>query len=190
MGAVEVVSQGTVTSATNTIDFASIPQTYKHLSLTLSGKSTYNDSSYGHQDLIIGYMNEGPSGSSGQYARGEVYGDSFSGSTNYIIKNTFTEDRMWTLAQIPASKPGYYAGANATVEIWIPGYSNTTFTKTLISRCIIPSNYDFSNGGTVGAWQVMSVYGRNVTAALTRLVIQTFAGNMQSGFQYQMLGYK
>eukprot|EP01043_Picozoa_sp_COSAG02_P051660 COSAG02_NODE_5466_length_4299_cov_5.037857_7_plen_186_part_00 len=185
MAAVEIVSQGTVTSVTNTIDFASIPQTYKHLSLTLNGKSTYTSSP---RDIVIGYMNG--TSSSGDYARGEIYGDSFSGSTNNLIKNTFTASKMWTLGQIPSSQSGFYAGVNATIEIWIPGYSNTTFTKTLLSRCVIPSNYNFSNGGTAGPWQNMSVYGRNVTAALTRLYIQTLDGNMQSGFQYQMLGYK
>jgi hypothetical protein len=117
----------TVATATPSVTFTSIPQTYTDLVLVMSGTAS------GTSDIYVYFNGDTAS----NYSRTYLYGD---GSVAGSGRQSFSSF-LWA----------YAVGSNQNNGILnIQNYSNATTYKTAISRWNIPSNY---TGANVGLWR-------------------------------------
>jgi hypothetical protein len=117
----------TVATATPSVTFTSIPQTYTDLVLVMSGTAS------GTSDIYV-YFN---ADTASNYSRTYLYGDGSAANSGRQSFSSF----LWA----------YAVGSNQNNGILnIQNYSNATTYKTAISRWNISSNY---TGANVGLWR-------------------------------------
>jgi hypothetical protein len=157
-------------STTTTINFNSIPQTYKHLQIRGLSQGTYT--AYN----ITTYINfSGDTG--GNYSFHEVVADGSALSTVYD-----TRTALW----IRGNNPGtYYSNAWATVIMDILDYTNTNKTKTIRTM----SGWHAFAGGAAG--QITMNGGLwNSTSAITSISLQIATDYWKPNTRYALYGIK
>lgn len=151
----ELISTQILASATGTVTFASIPQTYKHLQLRASSRST--SPSYSIDSIKILF-----NGTASGYARHQMY--TTGGSVQYAYDSTST---YWIGGDMTGNASAAQVFAPTIIDIL--DYTNTS--KYKVSRSMTGSqntSSSTSNGGFVsGLWQS--------TAAITQISISSFS---------------
>jgi len=178
----EVITQGQVTGATTSdIDFNSIPGTYQHLELSLSGKVEATN----WQALYVRVnSNAGQWGysrfASTQAAAGAV-------SQGYAWSNSTTYPEAGYLAG-----NNFSAGAFGNVTMIFPNYADSTVPKTVLSRAAGGSG-SYVDGQT-SAFSLAVTDGGSTMPAITQISLAPypFGGTTYwtAGSSYMLAGYK
>jgi len=170
--AMTLISSQTLASATATVTFSSIPQTYSQIMLIVTASSTYTGSNVDNFQLQVNSV------SSGQHynqltifyanalATNQAVGYIGSGGT-YFSSGTGT---LVTHSQL-TSQP-------TTMEILFPNYSKTTIAKNYIGSIFSYTTFyqNFQMAGTV-----------NTTSAISTLTF-TCNANYQAGSAFYLYG--
>ena len=178
----EVIAQGEVTgSTTSDIDFNSIPGTYQHLELSLSGRVEATN----WQTLYIRFnSNTGQLGysrfASTQASSGTVtQGFGWSNSTTYAECGHVAGNNFST-------------GAFGNVTMIIPNYADSTVPKTVLSRCAGGSG-GFVDG-QASAFSLAVTDGGSTMPAITQISLAPypFGGTTYwtAGSSYMLAGYR
>jgi hypothetical protein len=142
----------TVSSATTTITFSSIPQTYADLIISISGRSDFN-AYYGGGSLRFN------GDSTGAYSFKRAYGDtttaaSDSGSGSSEIKN-------WDVNGAPTT-----ANIFGSTQIYIPNYTSSNYKSCSIDYSVQNNSSNGINGMVTGLW--------SNTSAITSISLLSF----------------
>jgi len=152
----------TLSTASSTVTFSSIPGTYTDLVLVVSGKSTVA----GVQDgLAIRVNSDSGANYSATYMRGD-------GTSALSSRNT--GDTYYRLA---ANAMGGSSGSFAATLVHFMNYSNTTTFKTILARS---NNAGSGTDAVTGLW-------RN-TAAITSVICVGYNGNLDTGSTFTLYG--
>ncbi len=151
-----------------TIDFTAIPQTYKHLVVTLTART---DGAYADTDIYLTFNGD----------TGANYDDQYLYSTGTTSGNT-------SALAAAHMRAGLTAGANAPAGVYaettieVLNYANSTPRKNVSVRT-------FDHGSDTGAGYMIEEAGqwRN-TAAVTRLTLTPAAGNFVAGTVATLFG--
>ena len=169
-----LITTGSVTSATASISFLSIPQTYKHLHIRFWARS---DRNAGNDGGIQFYLNSNAFTGTDHMNNG-VYGTST--SNPYAAANSsINEFAISGIAQ--STQNANFFGLS---EIWIPDYTGTT------NKNYVGSGGQCPNAVGVGVVSVMSGYTKSTTAAVTSIYFRTNDGsnNFVAGTKYYLYG--
>ena len=142
----DAIATATLTTASNTITFSNIPSTYTELYITLSGST----SSFVSTSIRFNNATSPTYGACRQYA---------SGAANMAFNNYNASAESLT---------GIFDTGQSFIDIWIPGYKDTTLKKGFLSRCYI-------RGSLVGTWWG----GWTGTSAISRI-------DLLAGVNYQV----
>lgn len=137
----DAISTTTVTGSAASITFSSIPGTYTDLILVVQGGATA-----GSNVLELRFNSD----SGTNYSYGSLYGTSSTGIGSI----------SQTVAYTTASSGGV---TNGLTYLTLFGYSQTTLTKTYLSRTANVASSVFGGGLLVGRW--------NSTSAITSITI-------------------
>jgi hypothetical protein len=166
-GAYDSIATTTLSTATASVTFSSIPQTYTHLQLRALVKNTVNYA-WGANIQLNGATN---------YSRYHRFGeDTSSGSGVIVDSGTATGQTFFTY------------GATAATNIFgvaivdILDYTNTNKYKTLRAF----SGWDNNGGGVL--FETSSLYA--TTSAVSSLVITPTSGNIATYTQFALYGIK
>ncbi len=166
-GGLTLISEVKVSTATPSITFSNIPQTYRHLLLvslaTVSDALTRQD---------IGLRLNGDTG--GDYDR--VWLGSL-GSGNTVADNKFAY--MWT--------NGASASPNTptTSELWIYYYTNTTWWKIMKSTT---NGFSITGNSSNYDVQIFSAQWRSTAAVTSLTLFDTGTGNINVGSVFDLYG--
>lgn len=144
-----------------TIDFTAIPQTYKHLVVTLTARA---DGAYPDTDIYLTFNGD----------TGATYDDQYLYSTGTTSGNT-------SALAAAHMRAGLTAGANAPAGVYaettieVLNYTNATPRKNVSIK-----TYDHGSDGGAGFLIVEAGQWRN-TAAVTRLTLTPSSGNFAAG---------
>jgi hypothetical protein len=167
----ESIATTVLGSATSTIDFTSIPQTYKHLQIRFMAR----DSRTGTP--LEGYLIRFNSDTAATYQDHMVFGDGSSAATSSNLG-----------AGATAMAPYAIASAGATASVFgvsivdVLDYTNTNKYKTIRGLSGTDNNGAGAVGFTSGAW-------RN-TAAVTAISIVANVGSFQTYTHAALYGIK
>jgi hypothetical protein len=131
-GGYELISTTVLGSATNTVTLSSIPTTYKHLRVVLTGRSNFANTGFSNIFMRI----NGDTGSNYWHHLIEVSGSAFYASNSGSIA---TQARIGLTSQ-NNSATGYWAAS----QIDIPDYTSTNKNKT--ARVFTRSDNDAGTG--------------------------------------------
>lgn len=169
-GATTKISETTLASAASSITLSSIPSTYTHLTLVLTGRSTNPGTA---MDDVLLRVN-GDTASNYLYAFIFANGGTFTG--NQINPATFGY-----LGGIPSA--GAPAGQAGTARAHVPHYSGTTFRKMVDSSSMAPVN----PGTTFYILRIQSVW--TGTAPVSSLLFYLNSGaNFVAGTTISLYG--
>jgi hypothetical protein len=162
-----LIQRITLASGTGTVTFASIPQTYNDLRITVMGRC-----SDAANVVVTGIRFQNDSGNDyfSQLSQG-----SGSSNTAASYQNTYGY-----LNYFPGANSG--AGAPGFMEIIIPAYTQTTFNKCYSSS----GGFSCSNGTSAGVWTGSWTGTSNLTSVS---IIDSSGGNFNSGSQFSLYGY-
>jgi hypothetical protein len=166
-GAYELISSVLVGTATNNVGFGSIPQTYKHLQIRLTGRSSLSS----QYDNLSFYLNNDTAAS---YSTHSLYNASPPAS------NAFTNNvRLYYPSQFAAGT--YTANSFGVSVLDILDYTSTTKYKT--TRALVGS-VDSSNG-------LIALVSGNYrsTSAITQINFETSA-NIVAGSRFSLYGIR
>jgi hypothetical protein len=165
----EPIATQTLGTATNTVTFTSIPQTYTDLICIVEGRGTRAD----YDDEVKIQFN---SDTATNYSTTLLTGTGSSTSSSRASNSSVI------IGRITANSAT--AGVRSNMILNIMNYSNTTTYKTVLERLNEPPSggADYGVGLHVGLW-------RN-TAAITILTLTTTAANFSSGCNFTLYGIK
>jgi hypothetical protein len=168
-GSLELISTTVLASATSSVTFSSIPQTYKHLMIRYSARS---DNSGGTSRVASLRFNGDTAGNYADHRFGN------NGTTVTSVTNT-------SQTAVPA---GYMTGSTATANVFGAGvidildYTATTKNKTVRSL----NGYSVSSNNFV---HLMSGVWAN-TAAITSITFADIGYNLAAGTRVSLYGIK
>ena len=157
----------TLTSATNVVNFSSIPSTYTDLIAVLSVRQT-SSATYD-----VGWVRANNDGSS-IYSSTELFGN---GATAQSFRNT--GQSLAYIGQTPSNNST--SGVFGNIIVNIPNYANTTTYKTFLSRS--------NNADTDGRAQATVALWRS-TSAISILSFWTNGANWAVGSTFTLYGVK
>ena len=157
----------TLGTATATVTFSSIPQTYTDLICVIEGRGS-------RADYDVGALIRFNSDTASNYSYTALTGSGTAASSSRGSNVTSILGRI-----ISASAP---AGARSNIILHINNYSNTTTYKTVLERYNEPptGGADYGMGAIVGLW-------RN-TAAITTLSFFSEVNDFNSGCTFNLYG--
>lgn len=155
----------------SSIDFTSIPSTYKHLQIRGIARSTNASSNC---DLWMRYNSDS---TSGNYFWHRLFGD---GSTVYAQWNTVSVAQMY-VAHIPAASSTASAFGGSVVDIL--DYTNTAKSKTVRSLFGYDANGSGLNGLASASWT-------NTSTAVTSITLLPQSGNFAQYSSFALYGIK
>lgn len=170
----ETITEGQVTGAsTNTVTLSAIPQTYKHLELTLSARVEAT----GYKNLYVNFNGDG----------GTNYGRSGWGTTGSSTPFRLTEWQSTSTRAMVGYAAGnnFSTGAFAATNIVIPNYTNTDDYKVCLSRGG-QGREDSTDGFTTvlcGGWA-----SNTAITSISFFALST--PNFTAGTSYMLAGYK
>ena len=165
----EPISTQTLGTATATVTFSSIPQTYTDLICVMEGRGSRAD----FDDEVKIQLN---SDTASNYSTTILSGSGSVAGSSRASNSAFVIGRI-TSASATASN-------RSNIIININNYSNATTYKTVLLRLNEPPSGGADDGVTLnaGLW-------RN-TAAITTLTLTTTSGNFNSGCTFTLYGIK
>lgn len=164
----EPIATNTLGTATATVTFSSIPQTYTDLICVIDGRGSRAD-----YDVGVNIRFNSDTGSN--YSWTYLYGGDSSGSLR-AANQTEILGRMLSASAT--------ANVRSNMILHINNYSNTTTYKTLLERLNEPPSggADYGMGVVAGLW-------RN-TAAISTLSLTTGINDFNSGCTFTLYGIK
>ncbi len=166
-----LISSQVLGAAVATVTFSSIPGSYSHLELIIIGRMS--DSALA-ESIDLQFNADTAAHYDGWYMH-NVPGSGISS----VIPTTKTNIRIGTLPGATAT-----AGVGGSIRVRIPGYTGTTFDKTL--------SFDSMSYQTTTAGQKDDLYGHGIwlsTAAITSIVLsEEGAGNFIIGSRFDLYG--
>ena len=173
------IASHTFSGSTSSVTFSSIPQTYRHLQINITAKSTYND--LGGFSYILGTVN-GDTGNN--YEDNRLVGrstSSFAGGTAY-------QAYLWLFgsAVTGASSLANFFGAG---YLKVSDYTKTDRYKEWFSLNGLDTNGIGNGGSGIGAgstWIQTSKWAN--TAAINSLTFANDVGNFASGSKISIYG--
>jgi hypothetical protein len=158
----KLIETRTIGTATSSIEFAGIPQTFTDIMAKVSVRQSSN---FGNPYAPISFaLNSSATNKTTRYLLGEGGGTS---SINY------TEFYLWTPSN---STTGNTFSSN---EIYIPNYTSST-NKSISIDSVTENNAAVLNGIGAGLWAN--------TAAITTLTFNSIAGNFEAGSTISLYG--
>jgi len=168
-GAMVLIASQTFAGSTSDVEFTNIPQTYQDLFYVVNGRGTFA----ANQVLIQSYANND---FASIYSTTRLDGDGANAQSSRQTGNA-----GFQFGYIPSANGT--AGAFGSITGNILNYSNSTTSKTSISRFADDRN----GGGSTGVY--ISLY--RSTAPITRLGIATYGvGNFVSGTTVTLYGIR
>ena len=159
-----VINTQTLSSATATVTFASIPSTYTNLVIVanVSGPTS------GIESFRMRYNSD----SGTNYSTTWMRGDGSSASSGKENSNT----------ALIAGRVGNQSGMMSVNTIQIANYANTTTYKTMLVRSSAPQSTAGEAWTNVGLWRS--------TAAISSIALYLDTSNMSSGSTFTLYGIK
>jgi hypothetical protein len=169
-GSYELISTAYGTGSSGVITFSSIPSTYKHLQIRVTGRSTRSGSTN-----TSAYMQL--NGSASGYAYHRLYGDGSSVSSGAITSMTYAQIAVSTF---PAADDT--ANVHAASVIDILDYASTTKNTTI-------REFIGANGSVIKQIGLYSALWNN-TAAVTSITINDQFANWTTTSRFSLYGIK
>jgi len=160
----EPIQTQTLSSATNTVTFSSIPQTYTDLVLVFNG----GGSATSGENIVLQF-----NGDTGTNYSCTVLAGNGSAAASYRESN-------YTAVRASYASAFYNTLTNTTV-VQIMNYTNATTYKTVLSRSGIAN-------GTFAATEAIVSLWRATPAAITSIVAKATVGNFLSGSTFTLYG--
>lgn len=165
------ISTVTLSSAASTIDFTSIPQTYKHLQIRFMGR----DSRTGTP--LEGYLIRFNNDTAATYQDHMIYGDGSSAAYSYNLGAGATAMAPYSIASAGAS-----TGVFGASIVDILDYTNTNKAKSIRALSGTDNNGAGAVGFTSGAWRS--------TSAVSSISIVANVGSFQQYTHAALYGIK
>jgi hypothetical protein len=169
-GGLTVISDQTLSAATSTISFSSIPGTYRHLRIEFQGREDGNENA--------GYLRLQFNGDTA--ADYDVQVNRANGSTPSAV---MAGGLSWLdVAMLPGAQSTRTSMA-ASIDILIPNYASTTFEKSIIASGAEVDSTSANSwiGTSAGSW--------HSTSAITSITLLPFVGNPVSGTRATLYGF-
>lgn len=157
------IATNTLTSATASVAFSNLPQTYTDFVLVSNFTSSTNAS-------VLGVRLNGDSGTN--YSRTQLWGNGSTSGNARTTNETYFAAGYWQTG----------TGNQIQSVVNLMNYSNTTTFKTLLARWNQILGIDNSTTTSVGLWRS--------TAAVTSITFVASAGNFNSGSSFTIYGIK
>lgn len=169
-GSLTVISDQTLGAAAATIDFSSIAGTYKHVHMTVMGRS---DTAANNTFCYVQVNGD----STASYTRAQI-----NSVNNSLTGQELTNDTAMFLMSVPGATPaaGLVCSAQAT---WLY-YAGTTFHKQMIAQTM---ETESASDVTLISQRMIGSSWRS-TAAITRLTLTLGAGNWIAGSRATLYG--
>lgn len=176
----EIITQGSLASNANSIDFTSIPATYQHLELVINARDATTAVA---SNPFYGYLNNDQTSAYGEQKFTSLASGAVSGTTNYSATNS-------ALIGGYATGTTMATGAFATTRMWFPNYQlRSSFQPAIIFECAGMADSAGAGGITqVGTWSWSG------TAAINQITLFQWAlggaTEFAAGTSYYLAGYK